>query len=632
MKKKDSSRRKIQPDLLRFVAIGSVDDGKSTLIGRLLADSKVICEDHLASVRSDSRRLNRDGVDLALLTDGLRAEREQGITIDVAYRHFATPWRRFIIADTPGHVQYTRNMATGASTADAAIILIDAARGIQPQSRLHGFIASLLGIRHVIVAVNKMDLINYDAQVYERLVAEYADFSARLGQLDLSFIPVSATVGDNVVRASRRMPWYKGMTILGRLENVQITGERNLIDFRFPVQYVNRPTPDFRGYCGSVASGVVRVGDEVIALPSGRKSRVKRIVTMDGDIEYAMPPLAVTICMEDELDISRGDVLAHPANLPFVEYESEAMLIWMAEQPLEINRVYGVKMGSRFTRASCTRLHFRINPDGLHREAASSLEMNEIGRVDFSFMDPAIFDNYERNRATGGFVVVDLESNVTVAAGIIIERTRHRGMKRAGSKKRGGERDISPEHSLVARDERIRLLGQKPMTIWFTGLSGSGKSTLARILERRLTDMRRAAFVLDGDNIRDGLNSDLGFSAADRFENIRRVAEVARLMNEAGLIVITAFISPYRAGRELAREIIGPENFMEIFVATPLETCERRDAKGLYTRARAGELTEFTGVNAPYEPPETPALVLSSDAVEPNTLVDAIIARLEYKH
>lgn len=616
----------MRPDLLRFVTIGSVDDGKSTLIGRLLADTKSLYRDHAAAVRADSRRLNRDGVDLALLLDGLRTEREQGITIDVAYRHFSTPMRRFIIADCPGHVQYTRNMATGASTAEAAVILIDARRGIVRQSKLHGFIASLLGIRHLIVAVNKMDLVGYSRKVFEHICDEYGEFSSRLDQPDLIYIPISALKGDNVVRKSRRMPWYQGVPLLHQLQNIQTAASRNLVDFRFPVQYVNRPNSDFRGYCGTVASGVVRVGDEITALPSGQRSRVKRIVSFDGDMKYAFPPLSVTLCLEDELDISRGEMLARPANLPNTARHCEAMLIWMDEAPLQTNRVYGVKIGTRFIRASCPRLHFRINPDGLHRENAPTLKLNEIGRADVEFFEPAVFDYYQRNRATGGFIMVDLESNATAGAGVIIERV---GTARAERKRRmDQEREIHPVRSIVQPSERRRLLGHKPMVIWLTGLSGSGKSTLARNLEKQLIDMGHAAFVLDGDNIRSGLNRDLGFSAADRTENIRRVAEVASLMADAGLIVITAFISPYRDDRRMAREIIGNDRFFEVHVSTPLAVCERRDTKALYENARSGKLADFTGINAPYEEPEAPDLSVSAEESAPNEMASKVLENI----
>ncbi len=620
-------QRNAQAGLLRFTTAGSVDDGKSTLIGRLLSDSKNIYEDHLASLRSDSCRLNRQGVDLALLTDGLKAEREQGITIDVAYRYFSTPRRRFIIADTPGHEQYTRNMATGASTADLAVILIDARYGVLTQSRRHGFIASLLGIRHMVVAVNKMDLVDYDAAVFARIREEYNDFTTRLNVSDLTYIPVSALKGENIVRKSRIMSWYSGVPLLNYLENVEVIGDRNLIDFRFPVQYVNRPTMDFRGYCGTIASGVARVGDSVMALPSGRRSRIRRILAPEGELDYAVAPQSVTLCLEDEMDISRGDMLAHPGNLPFVESGAEAMLIWMREEPLQINRVYGIKMGVRMLRGSVLRLHYRINPDGLHREKSAALGLNEIGRVDVSFFSPAIFDEYQRNRNIGSFILIDLDTNGTLAAGMVISRTRHRGPP-AQALRATGARRLSHESSLVTSADRERILCQKPVTVWLTGLSGSGKSTLARNLERALADRGYAAFVLDGDTVRGGLCSDLGFSGADRMENIRRVAHVAAMMNDAGLIVITAFISPYRLDRRRAREVIGSERFVEVFVDSPLDVCEQRDAKGLYRKARAGELPEFTGITAPYEIPERPDLTVSTSGNAPAAVMEQVLERL----
>jgi bifunctional enzyme CysN/CysC len=596
-------KRNEDADLLRFSTAGSVDDGKSTLIGRLLHDSKSIYEDHLAAVKKDSRKLNREGVDYALLTDGLKAEREQGITIDVAYRYFSTPRRRFIIADTPGHEQYTRNMATGASTADLAIILIDARLGVLVQSRRHGFIASLLGIPHVIVAVNKMDLVDYSEEVYRRIAAEYTDFAAKLQIPDMTFLPISALHGDNVVRRSRKMKWYDGTSLLNHLENVQIAGDRNLIDFRFPVQYVNRPNLDFRGYCGTLASGIVRQGDEVMALPSGRVTRVKSIVTYDGELEYAFAPQSVTLCLQDELDISRGDMLVHPRNMPRMDRHAEAMLVWMNAARFAPNRPYYIKHLTGTLRASFPKLHYRINPNTLHREETENLALNEIGRVTVEFFRPVPFDPYARNRQTGSFIVIDPLTNATLGAGMIIDRAPGRATSSDVA-----SQNIRPELSLVGAEDRHRLLGQQPATIWLTGLSGAGKSTLARNLEKKLADAGHACFVLDGDNLRHGLNRDLGFSPSERRENIRRVAEVAKLMNDAGLIVITSFISPYREDRENARSIIGAERFLEVFLDASVEVCEQRDVKGLYQKARAGQLDGFTGVTSPYETPENPEL------------------------
>jgi bifunctional enzyme CysN/CysC len=610
-------------DLLRFTTAGSVDDGKSTLIGRLLNDCKCIYEDHLAAMRQDSIRLNRETMDLALLTDGLKAEREQGITIDVAYRYFSTPRRRFIIADTPGHVQYTRNMATGASTANLAIILIDARNGVLTQSRRHGFIASLLGIPHVVVAINKMDLVDFSEEVFNRIHADYSDFIARLDIKDVTYIPISAYHGDNVVARSTRMPWYGGVTLLNHLESVHITSDHNLVDFRFAVQYVNRPNLDFRGYCGTMASGVVRPGDDVVSLPSGRRTKVTRIVTMDSDLPYAFPPQSVTLCLADELDISRGDMLVHPGNMPHVERDFEAMLVWMNDQASRTGLPYYLKQTTCMTKAVISRLHYRINPDGLHREDTASLGLNDIGRVSIESFRPLACDAYARNRATGAFILIDPETNATVAAGMIIDRG-HAPQKKVDA----ASRNITPMTSLVSQDARHKLLGQKPATLWLTGLSGSGKSTVAGELEAELIRLGRPCYLLDGDTVRTGLNRDLGFSADDRKENIRRVAEVARLMNEAGLIVITSFISPFRADRQTAREIIGEGQFLEIFVDAPLAVCEQRDPRGLYRKARAGEIAQFTGITSPYEPPEKPDVRLATDTASVPACVKELVATL----
>ncbi|MDI6827256.1 MAG: sulfate adenylyltransferase subunit CysN [Armatimonadota bacterium] len=609
-------------ELLRFTTAGSVDDGKSTLIGRLLHDAKCIYEDHLAALHSDSRRAGREGVDFALLTDGLRAEREQGITIDVAYRHFATPRRRFIIADTPGHEQYTRNMVTGASTADLAVILIDAQNGVTIQSKRHGFIASLLGIPHITIAVNKMDLVGYSQNSFESIAREYAEFASKLQARDLEFIPISALHGDNVVHRSTNMPWYDGAPLLSHLETVHIASDRNLIDFRFPVQYVLRPSGSFRGYCGTVASGVARIGDEVMALPSGKTSRIARIIYDGKDVEYAFPPQPITLCLEDELDISRGDMLAHPANLPWVAHELEAMLIWMHEEPLHLGRQYLIKHTTNLARGRFTELKYIIDPSTLHRQSARRLSLNEIGRISMQLFRPILCDEYQRNRQTGGFIVIDPQTNFTVGAGLIIDRL-HRY--------EAPERHITRHTGFVGVEDRSRVLGQRPATIWLTGLSGSGKSTLAYALEKRLIEEGRACFVLDGDNIRQGLNRDLGFSPEDRAENIRRVAEVAKLFNDAGLIVITSFISPFRKDRANAQEIIGDDRFIEVYVDAPLGVCEARDPKGLYAKARAGEIPDFTGISSPYEPPESPDLHLRTDQLSIDEAVRAIVTLLEEK-
>lgn len=615
-------------DLLRFSTAGSVDDGKSTLIGRLLTDCKCIYEDHLAALHRDSKKLNREEVDLALLMDGLKAEREQGITIDVAYRYFSTPRRRFIIADTPGHEQYTRNMVTGASTANLTIILIDARNGVLTQSKRHGFIASLLGIPHVVVAVNKMDLVDYSESVFHAIRAEYSEFLTKLNIADLTYIPVSALRGENVTTRSARMPWYEGSPLLRHLENVEIIGDRNLIDLRFPVQYVNRPNLDFRGYGGAVASGILRVGDEVMALPSGKVSRVKRIVTWNGDRDYAFPPLSVTVCLEDEIDVGRGDVLVHPGNQPTVSRNVEAMLVWMHDDAAAVNRPYIVKQTANSVRGAISRLHYRVDPNTLHRQPADTLRLNEIGRISLELFKPICYDPYTRNRATGSMILVDPMTNATVGAGMVIER----GHARLNIESRGDAQPVShnitEENSLVTGEDRARALRQRPVTVWLTGLSGSGKSTVARLLEKELIELGCACCLLDGDNVRHGLNRDLGFSDEDRTENIRRIGEVARLFNQAGLIVLTALISPFRRDRRNAREIIGGERFLEVFVDAPLDLCEQRDPKGLYKKARAGEISSFTGVQAPYEDPEAPDLRLDTARATPADCAAVILKEL----
>ncbi len=609
---------------LRFTTAGSVDDGKSTLIGRLLNDCKAIYDDQLAALNRDSKRLNRETVDLALLTDGLKAEREQGITIDVAYRYFSTPRRRFIIADTPGHVQYTRNMATGASTAHLAIILIDARHGVLTQSRRHGFIASLLGIRHLVVCVNKMDLVGYDPAVFERIRDEYAEFTSKFQIPDMLYVPISALLGDNVVTRSVNMPWYEGVTLLSHLEHVEIGGDRNLIDFRFPVQLVNRPNQDFRGFCGQVASGVVRVGDEVMVRSSGKRTRVKSIVTFEGEQPSAVAGQSTTLCLADEIDNSRGDLLCHPNNMPHYTREAEAMLVWMSDSPMRPGQSYLFKHTTCMLRGVVSTLRYRVDPDTLHRQEAGTLGLNEIGRVGIEVFRPIAWDAYAHNRVTGAFVIIDAQTHATLGAGMLIDRlVQHeaRPPAPAGS--------IRREASLVSAATRAKLAGvRQPFTVWLTGLSGSGKSTLAKLLERRLIDAQSLAYVFDGDNIRLGLNRDLGFTEQDRAENIRRIAEVAALFNDAGLVVIAAFISPYAADRATARAIIGDERFIEIFVDTPLAVCEARDVKGLYKRARSGEIPSFTGITAPYEAPVHPTLRIDTTQSTPEAAVESILAVL----
>ena len=600
------------PDLLRFTTAGSVDDGKSTLIGRLLHDADALYEDHIEALKKAAGGRG-DEIDFSFITDGLKAEREQGITIDVAYRYFATSKRRFIIADTPGHEQYTRNVATGASTADLAVILIDARLGVLTQSKRHGFISSLLGVPRLVVAVNKMDLVGYDRDVFERIKDEYADFTTRLGFGDLTFIPVSALRGDNVVHKSRRMPWFDGIPLLTHLENVYVGGDRNLIDFRFPVQRVVRPDQSFRGYSGQIAAGVVRPGDEIVVLPSGQRSQVTRIVTYDGDLAYAFAPLCVTLCIADDMDISRGDMIVHPKNLPHVERSVEAMVVWMSDQPLAVEKTYLVKHGSAVVKGSCAEIQYRVDPNTLRRDEGTQLGLNDIGRARFSFFKPLFVDEYQRSRQTGSFIVIDPLTNVTVGAAMVIARAGADQVSRQGAQGTVS-RDISWQRGKVTADDRARLLRQRAATIWLTGLSGSGKSGIAMELEQRLIEAGHACFVLDGDNIRHGLNRDLGFSPNDRQENIRRIAEVAKLFNDAGLFVITAFISPYREDRGAAREIIGTERFVEVYLNASLDVCERRDPKGLYAKARAGQIAEFTGVSAPYEPPLVPDLTIDTGA------------------
>ena len=548
--------------------------------------------------------------DLALLTDGLKSEREQGITIDVAYHYFSTPRRRFIIADTPGHVQYTRNMVTGASTADLAVILVDARAGILTQTRRHGFIASLLQIPHVVVAINKMDLVDYSREIFENLCREYRAFTTKLDIHDLTFIPISALHGDNVVTRSGQMDWFKGPVFLDHLESVHIASDKNLIDFRFPVQHVLRPNSGFRGYSGTVASGTVRVGDEVTALPSGEQTRIERIVTYDHDLEIAFPPQSVTLCLAQDIDLTRGDMLVHPLNLPHRNSVLEAMLVWMDEAPLKLNQPYLIKHTTQTVRGCVTRLQYRINPDGLHREPAETLCLNEIGRTSLELYRPIHFDQFVRNRTTGSFIIIDPDTNATAGAAMIIQRRRQDTVRDLQLSDQPLSGNIHREHGLISRVDRQRRMRQRPLTVWLTGLSGSGKSSIARWLEMELFRRNYFCTVLDGDNVRHGLNRDLGFSAEDRSENIRRIAEVAALMNDAGMVVITSFISPYRADRERARQIIGPHRFLEIYLDTPLATCEERDPKGLYQKARSGEISSFTGISSPYEEPLRPDLVV----------------------
>lgn len=602
-------------ELLRLLTAGSVDDGKSTLIGRLLYDTRAIYEDQLAALERDSERKGAPlgEVDLSLLTDGLRAEREQGITIDVAHRYFATDKRKFIIADCPGHEQYTRNMATGASNCDLAIILIDARNGVLSQTKRHSFIASLLGIRHVVVAINKMDLVAYSQQIFEDIKRAYTDFAARLEVSDVRFIPLSALKGDNVVQPSVRMPWYSGETLLHYLETAHIASDRNLIDLRFPVQYVIRPDQDFRGFSGTIASGVLRTGDEVMVLPSGRRTRVESIVTFDGELAEAFPPMAVTVTVADEIDISRGDMLVHPANLPRLDQALEAMVVWMGDEPLLSGKQYWIKHTTNVVSGHVAAVRYRLNVNTLHREAASQLAMNEVGRCSLSLNRPLPMDPYRRNRTTGAFIMIDRLTNVTVGAGMIVDRgTSLRALEDYWE---GDTADAAArtQQTQVSAPERQLRYGQSSVTILLTGLSGSGKTTLAYALERRLFDAGRAVFVLDGQRMRQTISRDLGFSAHERSENLRRGIDVARLLNEAGLICICAFLAPSEEVREKARAAIGPDHFLEVYLSAPVEVCRARDREGIYERADQGEIQSFPGVTAPYDVPRAPDLILDSD-------------------
>ena len=618
-------------ELLRFLTCGSVDDGKSTLIGRLLHDSKMIYEDQLAAVEADSVRQGSTGgeVDLALLMDGLKAEREQGITIDVAYRYFSTAKRKFIIADTPGHEQYTRNMATGASSCDLAIILIDARHGVLTQTKRHSFITSLLGIRHVLVAINKMDLVDFDQDAFERIKDEYIDFATKLDFPDVHFIPISALEGDNIVDASERTPWYQGGTLMHFLETVHIASDRNMIDMRFPVQYVTRPDLSFRGYAGTLASGVVRKGDEVVALPSRKTSRVSSIVTFDGELDEAFAPMAITLTLADELDVSRGDMLVHPGNVPNVEQKFEAMIVWMAEDAMVPGKTYTFKQTTKTTGGTISTLRYRVDVNTLHRVDTPTLGLNEIGRCRVTLNRAVAFDAYRRNRGTGAFIIVDRLTNVTVGAGMILDRHSSDEKDLWAAEPRSGH--LHAQSSQVSGPQREARFGQRPVTLLLTGLTGSGKSTIAYALEQRLFDDGRAVCVLDGQNMRAGISRDLGFSADDRSENLRRSAEVAKLFNETGQICICAFVAPVEDVREKARQTIGGERFLEIHLAAPVEVCRERDTDGMYARADAGEIEAIPGVSAPYEAPESPDLRLATETLAVEECVEQILGLLREK-
>ncbi|MDP3418669.1 sulfate adenylyltransferase subunit CysN [Falsiroseomonas sp.] len=606
-----------QRGLLRFLTCGSVDDGKSTLIGRLLFDSRLIMEDTLAAITKDSRKHGTVGeeVDLALLVDGLEAERQQGITIDVAYRFFATPRRSFIVADTPGHEQYTRNMATGASNSDLAIILCDARRGVLTQTRRHAYICSLLGIRHVVLAVNKIDLVGFDQAVFDRITGDFSRFAAGLGFHSMMPIPVSARFGDNVSSPSGNTPWYRGPTLVAHLEQVEPEAEAASRPFRFPVQWVNRPNQDFRGFSGTVASGRVATGDAVVVAASGKASTVARILGPDGDQTAAVAGDAVTLCLADEVDVARGDVLAPPADRPAVTDQFAAHILWMDEEPLLPGRQYLMRAGNLWTPVSVTSIRHRVDVNTLEHQAARRLDLNEIGFCNLSAAQRVPLDPYAENRQTGAFVLVDRFSNRTAGAGMVAFSLRR-------------ATNIHTEEFLVDKAARAALDHQKPLAIWFTGLSGSGKSTIAKLLEQSLHAEGRHTYTLDGDNLRHGLNRDLGFTDADRVENIRRVGEVAKLFVDAGLIVLCSFISPFRAERQMVREMMGEGEFIEVFVDTPIEDCIRRDPKGLYARAIAGTIRNFTGISSPYEAPETPELRIETQGQTPEEAAARVLAHL----
>jgi len=608
--------------LLRFITCGSVDDGKSTLIGRLLHDTRLLLDDQVAALEADSRRhgTQGDGIDFALLVDGLAAEREQGITIDVAYRFFGTEKRKFIVADCPGHEQYTRNMATGASTADLAIVLVDARKGLLTQTRRHSYIVSLLGIRHVVLAVNKMDLVDYDEATFEAIAAGYRELAGQLGITGVTCIPVSALQGDNMLGPSEAMPWYRGPSLLEQLEQVEVgppgaSREPGTRGFRLPVQWVCRPSQNFRGFSGSVLGAPVAVGDEIAVLPSGQRSRVAAIVTADGDLDQAAPGRAVTLTLADEIDVSRGDIIAAATDLPEVADQFAAHLLWLGGQPLLPGRPYWLRIGSRTVGAQVTEIKHRVDVNTQDHLAAKQLDLNEVAFCNLMLDQPIAFEPYADNHALGGFILIDRTSNATVAAGTLAF-----ALRRAGN--------IHWQHVDVDQAARARIKHQQPRCLWFTGLSGSGKSTIANLVEKRLLAQGHHTYVLDGDNVRHGLNKDLGFTDADRVENIRRVAEVARLMVDAGLIVLVSFISPFRAERDMARGMFAEGEFLEVFVDTPLEVAEQRDVKGLYAKARAGGIRNFTGIDSPYEAPLAAELVLDTVAGDAEANATAVVERL----
>lgn len=608
-------------ELLRLLTCGSVDDGKSTLIGRLLHDSKMIYEDQLAAIEADSVKSGTTGgnIDLALLVDGLQAEREQGITIDVAYRYFSTAKRKFIIADTPGHEQYTRNMATGASTCDLAIILIDARHGVQVQTRRHSFIASLLGIKHIIVAVNKMDLVDFSESVFNEIKADYLKFSEKLDPASFHFIPLSALTGDNVVNPSEHTPWYDGGALMPLLESIEIAGDKNYSDFRFPVQYVNRPNLNFRGFCGTVASGVIRKGDEITVLPSNKTSRIKSIVTYDEELELAHAAMAVTLTLEDEIDVSRGDILAHPENVTASDTRFDATVVWMAETPLLPGKVFDFKLGSKTVSGSLNTIHSRIDVNTLEKHPAPGLELNEIGLTEINLDETVCFDSYKDNRATGSFIILDRLSNVTVGAGMIDCVQQPRRTRSESS------------NIIVTKEERAARYGQKPATIMFVGVSGSGKSTLAHGLERRLFDRGRVSNVLDGKTMRLGISKDLAHDAEGRAENLRRSAHIARFLNDSGVICCASFVAPNADSREHAIRVIGKDNCYIIYLNPPMEVCIQRDPSGLYAAAEGTESSNIPGLSFPYSVPEVVHLELDTAALSANECLEKVLLLMREK-
>jgi len=604
--------------LLRFITCGSVDDGKSTLIGRLLYDSKMIFEDQLAALEADSKKTGSQGqeIDFALLVDGLAAEREQGITIDVAYRFFATEKRKFIVADCPGHEQYTRNMVTGASTADLAVILIDARKGVLVQTRRHSYLAKLLGIRNIVLAVNKMDLIDYDQARYDAIVADYTAFATSIGITSFTVMPISGFKGDNITENSANMPWYSGKPLMAHLETVALDSDADQTKpFRMAVQWVNRPNLDFRGFSGQIATGSIKPGDTIRVLPSGKTSTISRIVVLNDELTEAVAGQSVTLCFADEVDCSRGDVIATADNSPEVSDQFEATVVWMANESLIPGRAYWLKLGTQMVSATVQAPKYAVNVNSMEHMAAKTLDLNEIGVAEIATDKPIVFESYTNNRTLGGFILIDKITNATVAAGML-----HFSLRRA--------QNIHWQATDISREAHANLKNQKAKVLWFTGLSGSGKSTIANEVEKSLNLMNRHTFLLDGDNVRHGLNKDLGFTETDRIENIRRVGEVAKLMADAGLIVLTAFISPFRAERDMVRAMLPEGEFIEIFVETPLEVAEARDVKGLYKKARSGQLKNFTGIDSPYEPPQRPEIRVNTVEMTPVEAAEHIICQI----